>query len=1390
MNVNLKKRLPTQYQTEEISELIKSFFNLIEADFIQLVTDPKRINEVSACQYFVKDHYLPSGFSEKNKAFIKDIVYSSEILLFNKTQLSAEINAHKFFEIESFNFFVFLPLVFSEKRIGVMAIYFVHDNYPSKRFLEYYSREWAFLLMKINKAAAQTREDIAPFLTTLIREMAMVRTRNQFADLFASQLKLLLKFDQSTIFIINRERNQAENFFVELNSINACSFFHDNIDLKKSALDELILQRNFSDPKQENYNFDDLIETTRLTPFLNPEICDVLVDGIVVNIFSGIAIVGKWVLVGENISSENNNAEPLLELIASQIALSITAISAVENFQKSVEKSDVLQGLNLDFSSTRDKNNLLNVINLRLRKFFDFSHNIVGVINEDDLTASTYLTDNYTRARNHPKYGEVTTVKHPLTDGIMNRVILSKEPIVFDLEEQISKGVMPYYLHLMYETGIKKCTISALQVRSKTIGFWFICQLDNQSMTPAQLEMVKSISSQLSAAVESIRANDIIQAKESETERLLKLSFNLTTIRNKADLYAVLNQNLKGLINFDEIVIMLFDDDKSYSNFMLLKASATSDKFIINQYQGKFLLPDSCFSRVIDTGDIQVFDMKNLIGSFQCPEYVKLEYQRGILEKIGISLRGEHDMLGVLFINISNKGAYTDHALRLVRGISYQVSTAIKNIQAGEKIAQRERERDLLLMLSTNIATIKDKAALVGLINKNLRETLGFSHTLMATINNDHKTATAFLVDPESPSKKHPIYSEVIKKQYPINDGILDKVRDSSEPLSFNLLELSEKNNLPEYLLMAYESGISHVVIARLANGEAVFGFWMIFFSSKHFADQLRSNFITGLANQISTALLNIMSNDKIDHRDLVKSSLITFNNAVASVRDRETLCKVLKVQLADLLGISEYIFFLVNDDRITYSPFLFDRKTKLHSNPAFRQMISNGNSINDGLINVTIANLEMQCFGPDELLQIKSPSPIFLLGRSFPQHHLVVTPMSIGDEITGVICTWHQDSCDEADLKLWKSICSPMTIIISNIMSNEKIVIQLEEIRNYKSRLEEEKVYLREEIETSHNYAEIIGESVEMKKIFTLVAQVASSESAVLLLGETGTGKELIARAIHNNSPRKNKLMVKVNCAALPANLIESELFGHERGSFTGATERRLGKFELAHHGTLFLDEIGEMPLELQVKLLRALQEKEIERVGGKGTIKVDVRIIAATNRDLKKEMEEGRFRSDLYFRLNIFPIQLPPLRHRKEDIPLLATHYIQRFSKLAGKKITTISNRVIEELKQYRWPGNVRELEHLIERTILLTSGEILKHIDLPAQSSVTSTSFISVFTVMTADENERLHILETLKYCQGKINGRSGAAALLDIPPSTLHSKMKRLGIKREHIQIINN
>jgi PAS domain S-box-containing protein len=334
-----------------------------------------------------------------------------------------------------------------------------------------------------------------------------------------------------------------------------------------------------------------------------------------------------------------------------------------------------------------------------------------------------------------------------------------------------------------------------------------------------------------------------------------------------------------------------------------------------------------------------------------------------------------------------------------------------------------------------------------------------------------------------------------------------------------------------------------------------------------------------------------------------------------------------------------------------------------------------------------------------------------------------------------------------------------------------------LSEIEAMKDRLEAENIYFLQENKNRHQFENIIGQSDGLTYVLYKAQQVAAMNTTVLILGETGTGKELIAAAIHNLSSRKERPLITVNCAALPANLIESELFGREKGAFTGADIRRMGRFEVANGSTLCLDEIGELPLELQGKLLRVIQHNEFERLGSSQTVKVDVRIMATTNRNLEEEVRNGRFRQDLYYRLNVFPITVPPLRHRKEDIPLMVQAFTERYSRKMGKQITSVQKETMKMLQDYPWPGNIRELESVIERTVILCPGPVLELVDKLGTSSGEISS-----TVKTLEETERNQILKILSETKWRIEGKDGAAALLGIHPSTLRAKMHKFEIVR--------
>jgi len=375
-----------------------------------------------------------------------------------------------------------------------------------------------------------------------------------------------------------------------------------------------------------------------------------------------------------------------------------------------------------------------------------------------------------------------------------------------------------------------------------------------------------------------------------------------------------------------------------------------------------------------------------------------------------------------------------------------------------------------------------------------------------------------------------------------------------------------------------------------------------------------------------------------------------------------------------------------------------------------------------------------------------------------------------------------------QGQLRWWKEIKFPIAgpsgeklvggiafDITERKQAEEKLQKAFEEIKELKNRLEQENIYLREEIEVRHRHEEIIGKSDAIKKALNQAEQVADTDSTVLMLGETGTGKELLARTIHNLSSRKGRPMVKVNCAALPSTLIESELFGREKGAYTGALTKQMGRFEVADGSTIFLDEISELPFDAQAKLLRVLEEGQFERLGSSKTIKVDVRVIAATNRDLAKAVSEGSFREDLYYRLNVFPVTVPPLRDRREDIPLLVWAFIKEYGEIMGKTIERIPRKNMDALQRYPWPGNIRELRNAIERAMILSKSTTIQ-VDLPKISD--STKLQSV----TLEESERRHIIKVLESTGWRVRGKNGAAEILGLKPTTLDSRIKKLGIQR--------
>lgn len=833
---------------------------------------------------------------------------------------------------------------------------------------------------------------------------------------------------------------------------------------------------------------------------------------------------------------------------------------------------------------------------------------------------------------------------------------------------------------------------------------------------------------------------------------LLDLGNDITGVRDRDDLLTLFSKRIKPLFYFTYTMITLIDrKDQTYYPFLLDHGNAA----FRDSAHAPFSLNEPFIQVVLQAEEPVSFLLEEVMDRPSSPVFLRSNYDGGIREMLMTKLVREGRPIGFIHIYSDRPGGFTTAFKSLIKGIAPQLSGAVSNIMKNEDILAKEKEKSFLLDFSSDIAKVRTKEELAVAVRKSLGKLNALTGYVIRKIDEDGTSLSAFVYDPGDTRPDKAEFERAVNASFPIDDGLQKRVLDSQIPLLFDVDREIQRGVTSGYLRYWKHVGYKTTVGIRLRNGETNLGIlWLGI-------DQINIPLLQGICSQISVAMANIIANDQVARKQEEQAFLLNFSNDVTQVRTRDQLQRAIVTVLDKTLHTRFTMIRIIEEDGVHLSAFMFDKTLLKDSGMNLDEVSARMITVDERYTSQVLASKDGFVFNVAE--ELRDGNAYARIWATTGLKNMYGLPLRAGDKDIGTI--WLL--ADRLTPSLLKGVCSQISIAIANIQANERLFA-------YKKQLEDENDYLKEQIRTAHNFSGIVGNSPAMQEVYRLVSMVAGSASTVLILGESGTGKELIARAIHDASPRKDKLMVKVNCAALPANLIESELFGHERGAFTGAVDRRIGKFELADKSTLFLDEIGEMPLEAQSKLLRVIQERELERIGGRHTIKVDVRLIAATNRNLEDAVKAGHFREDLFYRLNVFPIQLPPLRDRVEDIEPLARFFVAMYARTTGKKIKKIAPKVLQQLRSYTWPGNVRELQHLIERSVLLATDDTLEDVYLfkggaPAAPSVRS-----------LEDVERSYIIEVLQRCSGKISGPGGAAEILQVPGNTLHSKMKKLGI----------
>jgi formate hydrogenlyase transcriptional activator len=688
------------------------------------------------------------------------------------------------------------------------------------------------------------------------------------------------------------------------------------------------------------------------------------------------------------------------------------------------------------------------------------------------------------------------------------------------------------------------------------------------------------------------------------------------------------------------------------------------------------------------------------------------------------------------------------------------------------------RQLEALLEVSEAIAQQRDLPALFHDLAARLHSVLEFDFLTLVLHDPAKNVMRLHILETRIPGEKH-TGSEVA-----IEDSPSGWVWQTQQP--FLISDLQEETRFPDFMQRLRAYNVRSMAIIPLTTAQRRLGAMCFGHTAPQRISDTELQFMQRVASQVAVAVDNALNleTSQAYQQQLARERdrfrvLLEVNNVLITSRELpelfrgivSTLERVIHhdyTSLALLDAATKMLRIYALDFPGNQNIFKPDTNVSLENSPAGRAIaagrpfLARGSEL-DHYPNEVVRALRA------EGLQAVCCVPLIHHGRTFGTLNLSSRRL---------------DAFTPADVELLQPVGAQIAIAVENALA-------FKQIDALKDKLAVEKLYLEEEIRSEFNFEEIIGESAALKRALGQVELAAPAGTTVLLLGETGTGKELFARAIHNLSPRRDRTFVKINCAAIPSGLLESELFGHERGAFTGAINQKIGRFELADRGTLFLDEVGDIPLELQPKLLRVLQEQEFERLGGNRTQRVDVRVVAATNVDLSKLVAQRAFRNDLYYRLNVFPIQIPALRERSEDIPLLVRYFVQRFSRSLNKEVEYIPADAMDALVRYSWPGNVRELENLIERAVLLSPGKELRVpvselksgslvVEENSFTSLTSTSLTSA--ISTLEEAERQHILRALKQTQWRIAGPKGAANLLGMKRTTLQARMRKLGIRR--------
>ncbi len=930
--------------------------------------------------------------------------------------------------------------------------------------------------------------------------------------------------------------------------------------------------------------------------------------------------------------------------------------------------------------------------------------------------------------------------------------------------------------------GITCNCVVPLICHGKAVGTLGVASFREGAFTADHADFLSQIGGQVAIAVENAlnfeqtRLAQRQVAQERDRSRLL-LEVNNAVIShlNLTDLLKSFTTSLRGIMPHDSAFINLCDAGGSQ---LRQKAVDVGNLEGVVFEEGLLIpLEGTPEQAAIASRRPVLFTSVADLEKFSSP-WVRYAIEHGVKSGCVLPLIAYGRAFGALGVVSLCEGAFRDDDAKLLALCAAQMAIAVENALNFEKAREAERDARLehdrsRLLLEVNNAVVShlDLSDLLKSISASLRQIIPHDAAFLTLCDSTGAKLQVQALDVHIPDKG-PFAEGVVLSSDDVPEGEAIRLK---RPIIINRpADLARFSDFAVHQAIAI--GVkSGCAVPLIAHGIPLGSLSVVSFEEAAFAEG-DAKLLEQCASQIAIAVENALNFESAREaerqvrKDRDRSRLmLEISNALVSHLDLRELVKAVSLSLQHVLQ-HDFVGLAVYDYE---SGKMFARAADSQLQPMLEGIYYEPEGTVSGLTFKTGQPFYLPRPDPE---RFSSPITLRFFERGLKT--LYAVPVAVHGRILGVlsVASTREDAFTKDDQEMFQAISKQVAIAAANALA----VSDLEALKN---KLAQEKLYLEDEIRSELNFEEIIGQSPVLREVLRLVETVAASDSTVLLLGETGTGKELIGRAVHEHSRRKSRTFVKLNCAAIPTGLLESELFGHEKGAFTGAIAQKIGRLELADQGTLFLDEVGDIPVEIQPKLLRALQEREFERLGSTHTKKVNVRLVAATNRNLEKMIEERQFRSDLYYRLNVFPIRIPPLRERKEDIPLLVRYFTEKCARQMQKPLDSIPAEAMARLQSWHWPGNIRELENLIERSVILSTGSSLQ-VPFSEMKPSPPGNVHAVPSASSLEATDREHIIKVLRETRGVLAGPNGAASRLGLKRTTLQYKMKKLGITRDH------